>query len=480
MSQPARMVLAKEEEARRQKIKDAVEKARPGCGSFMEERIGKLEATVTKQLLQEKLGSEAAKEFPWGKPPLYGKPYSTVYLKAFFAAKLQNFEAAEKAQKKESKTQDVKGKEKAKDAEGESLVPRNPADISGGGRLYGFYNEREPKLAYHAPLAAKVALFEQLVSKPVLEGCGPFEISFAPGAATYVGNDEKEVGEAIKYASKVYGGTFGLVLLFVKYESGPAGENLVGAFLDWPAFVDIEDPAWRSMLYNAWCSLLQWHYDQLAGRRQTLVASVKKSYDAQFRRHLPLYCNIESVLYSIKNEAALRQKLAEQMEGESVEVERLLEWQAHHAIERGESIAAERVDKKEKIADKIFELLEMIKDPAPLSPMGIDEEMRRLLVQRSAERVLGEALNEILDRPNCHLKKKMGDIKEVFADLQNPWVEILPREVRQRMATDALWEFKSGRGDGIAGTIDKALVKWQALEESSQHLACDVDSSTEE
>ncbi|KAK6958498.1 hypothetical protein Daesc_001299 [Daldinia eschscholtzii] len=464
MYQPARMVLTKEEEARRQKIKDAVEKARPGYGSFMEERI---------------VGPEAAKEFPWGKPPLYGKPYSTVYLKAFFAAKFQNFEAAEKVQEK-SKTQDIKGKGKAKKDEGESLVPRNPADVSGGSRLYGFYNERKPELTYHAPLAAKVALFEQLVSKPVLEGCGPFEISFGPGAATYVGNDERDVGEAIKYSSKVYGGTFGLVLLFVKYESGPAGENLVGAFLDWPAFVDTEDPAWRSMLYNAWCSLLQWHYDQLAGRRQTLVASVKKSYDAQFRRHLSLYCNIESVLYSIKNEAALRQKLAEQMEGESVEVERLLEWQAQQAIERGEAIAAERVDKKEKIADKIFELLAMIKDPAPLSPMGIDEEMRRLLVQRSAERVLGEALSEILGRPNCHLREKMGDVKEVFADLQSPWEEILPREVRKRMATDALWEYKSGRGDSIAGTIDKALVKWQASEESSQQLACDVESSTEE
>ncbi|KAG4218612.1 hypothetical protein PC116_g32908, partial [Phytophthora cactorum] len=102
------------------------------------------------------------------------------------------------------------------------------------------------------------------------------------------------------------------------------------------------------------------------------------------------------------------------------------------------------------------------------------------LVQRSAERVLGEALSEILGRPNYHLKKKMGDVKEVFADLQSPWEEILPREVCQRMATDALWEYKSGRGDSIAGTIDKALVKWQASEESSQHLACDVESSTEE
>ncbi|KAI1798639.1 hypothetical protein F4811DRAFT_547717 [Daldinia bambusicola] len=278
MPHDTREVLTKEEELRREKIKEEVEKARPGFGSFMEERIGKLEAAVAKQLLREKsepfvsakhfywavdhlasfwlLGAKATEKFPWRRPDLYGKPYSTVYLKAFF-------------------------EEKAKQAEGKAKVEPEAQDVKGKG----------------------------------------------------------------------------------KAEEGEGGSS------------------------------------------------------------------------------ALRQKLAEEMEGESAEVERLLEWQAQHAMERGKAVAAERVDKKEKVADKISELLSMVKDPDSLSPMGVDEEMRRLLVQPSAERVLGEALDEILSHSDYQLKEKMAEVKKVFADPHSPWETILPREIRHRIAVNALTDF---------------------------------------
>ncbi|KAI2780511.1 hypothetical protein F4815DRAFT_445107 [Daldinia loculata] len=162
-------------------------------------------------------------------------------------------------------------------------------------------------------------------------------------------------------------------------------------------------------------------------------------------------------------------------------MERLLEWQSQRATERGEAVAAERVGTKEKVADKIFEIVSMVKDPAPLSPMGVDEEMRRLLVQPSAEKVLVEALAEILDRPRCRPNAKIAEIKKTFADLQSPWETILPRQVRYRIVRDTLWDFKEGRGENIAGVIEKALVKWEGFEEHPEALdPADDDTEDEE
>ncbi|KAI1413974.1 hypothetical protein F5Y13DRAFT_160430 [Hypoxylon sp. FL1857] len=157
------------------------------------------------------------------------------------------------------------GKGKGKAVKGKEAVI-DAADVTGEDQLVkGFYNPQDPVGFYHAPLAAKVALHKDPLG----------EYSRADHIKC-LGNMIRDIDETLKEAYYIVGEQFGLISIFLKYRDLAEKVTRVGVFLNWSLFTDVNDPAWRLLLYQAWLGILSWYYDQLGGGRRNLAAMIDK------------------------------------------------------------------------------------------------------------------------------------------------------------------------------------------------------------
>lgn len=73
----------------------------------------------------------------------------------------------------------------------------------------------------------------------------------------------------MKQAWYIVGGSSGVISIFLKYRSLNERVTRVGAFLDWPSLINVDDPTWRLLLYKTWLGLLGWFYDQIGAAVNT-------------------------------------------------------------------------------------------------------------------------------------------------------------------------------------------------------------------
>ncbi|KAI8950552.1 hypothetical protein F4801DRAFT_579402 [Xylaria longipes] len=352
--------LLEEEMERREKYLSPVDK----IGFSRDEVVEVMQLYIIKRLMEKKLlPLVSASYFNWridhrlwvvfGKkdgefpppPPIYRSPYSTPFVKAYFAA---NPTEEDKEEDKKGKGKEKgkgkgkeKGKEKGKDKEKEKAggnrylgftrASTQVVDPADGGDLVGFPTWRpDGEMSLPPLLEDKVRLHQDLLGKatPYQEGCGPFEVE-CPFSA--LGKDfeacfgpmEGLVG-LLKEASLFMGGTHG-VLLYAKFRDLPDGDRRVSLFLDWHEMVKIESPAWQRVLYKAWCALLSLFHGQLRGVRMGLMDHLGEYYGASMREHMMLYSRIGAAVHHLDAQEWDRREAAEAMEEEEKrEVEALL------------------------------------------------------------------------------------------------------------------------------------------------------------
>ncbi|RYC57337.1 hypothetical protein CHU98_g8876 [Xylaria longipes] len=327
-------------------------------------------------------------EFPPA-PPICASPYSTPYVKAYFAANPIEGEAKENKEVGKGK-----GKEKEEKAGGNRCLGFTRAstqvvDHADGdcGELVGF-----PLLP---PMEDKVRLHQDLLGKamPYQEGCGPFEVE-CPFSA--LGKDFEAcfgpmegLVDLLKEASLFMGGTHG-VLLYAKFRDLPDGDRRVSLLLEWHDMVKIESPAWQRVLYKAWCALLSLFHSQLQGVRMGLMDHLREYYGASMSEHMTLYSRIGAAVHHLDLQERDRREAME--EDDKREAEALLAKMERFAKEHGTAFVAQRVEKKPSLAEKIKELARLRDNPRVLTRFGDDPKVRQMIIEPTAKKVLAEQI----------------------------------------------------------------------------------------
>ncbi|KAI0855168.1 hypothetical protein F4860DRAFT_521932 [Xylaria cubensis] len=460
--------LLKEERERREKYLLAVDKAK-----FAREMVvERMQQQVIKKLLENKrLPFVSAQHFNWRiderlmacfgekdadfppPPPLYARPYSTMYAKAYFAAN-----PTEEAKEVEDAAKD-KGKGKEKETLG--------AD---SGRYYGFarastqvVDPADGTLGYVvgvpawsltgespplAPLEDKVRLYQDLIgqSMPYQEGCGPFQVE-CPFSAwgkeyeTCFGGPEESLAQLLGEAASFMGGMHG-VMLFAKFCDLPNGDRRVSLFLDWHKIVDTKSPAWQRVLYKAWCALLSLFHSQLQGVRVGLMDHLREYYGGSMREHLMLYSRIGAAVQQLE----LSADAGPRMGGDGGEMGALLAKLDRFA--KGSEEVARYVKAKPNIIDKIGELVRLCNDPTDLAQFGDDPEVRLTIIQPTAEMILTKHIRWLLEDPNVPLDL-VGRLDQCIACLENPnspWKKLLPLDVAHRIVLAGVREYQRVHG----------------------------------
>ncbi|KAJ3576732.1 hypothetical protein NPX13_g3601 [Xylaria arbuscula] len=404
-------------------------------------------------------------QFPFPQAPrIYGKPYSISYAKAYFEAN------SEKTDQKIKRNRE--DKEQGKEPETPAALNReyhwaDPYNTATG-EVYVWQASHgsEDASTYRAPFQDRVELYQELVGKamPYQESCGPFKIkcpfsAFGPEFEACFGAKEK-MRDLLIEATKFVGGYESSIVVYAKFHDIHDGDCGVGLFLDWRADTNTNCPAWRRMLYQAWCALLNLLNNQLQGMRKGLMQHLQTYYDEQMRGHLILHKQISAQIQRLDSSNEEDRRATEVVEGtEEAELVAVIRQMKMFVKECGTKKVALRVAMKEGFNDKIEQLFRLAKTRISLSPNGESPYQRQLMIRPTAEEVLGEYVASLLNpRQDRSLRFRLGRCISIVNDAQSPWQKILPMDVRCRIVSDTVWKHQKDSGDkeGL-GLVQDAL-----------------------
>ncbi|KAK5629202.1 hypothetical protein RRF57_004917 [Xylaria bambusicola] len=493
--------LTKEEVERREKVRAALAKAKPGMER--ERAFGKIVQSAENGAVKGLLGQKQypfvsaaylnweVDEFLWNtfgekdavspigpEPRLYGQPYSVVYVKAYFEANpteeekkaKENKEAMEKGEGEGEGEGKGEGKGKGKEPEtpvvlghryggftGVSTHPVDPLDLATGEVVdFAVLLSGAPLDSRgHAPLQERVRLYQELAGKamPYQEGCGPFQIECPFSAlgqefAACFGRKE-DMSDLLMEATLFIAGGYCEVLVFAKFRHLVNGDSRVSLFLDWHIKADLDCPAWRRTLYQAWCALLALYNSQLKGIRIGLMEHLKQYYGEQMRSHLTLINQIGANVHQLNSHLDARRRAAEAVDGANkmAEMESLLAKMERFALEVGKARVAKNVGDGASYKEKLDELVKLATNPEQLHPIAYDPYVRAAMVLPTAQRLLIEQVLFVLEGTvNLPLKERLGQVMSFVTDDTCPWALVLPLDERYRIVAAEIWKYQRDLG----------------------------------